>query len=351
MPRQIFISYARDDVKQIETLHEDLTHAGFDVFIDLELSGGREWWSSLLERIRRCDVFMPAVSATWLDSAACKLESDYAIDLDRAVFPIFLDEASSKLLPASLAARQGVRFDETDKRSILQLVADLHALPAPPPLPDPLPPAPPAPISYLRALHEKVAVTHETSRSEQELLLVELRRRLGSGADQAELAILLERFRRRDDLNVYVAEAIDDLLAPLDAVRDGTAAARSGREHASGEPSGRLDASRGRSVATAPPATTPAEERGTSDARSLEPDPVAPSASPPADTAGKSTLTWSYVCAAISVLFLPMIFGPIAMLLARRASKQGHPKGRQALKVAIWATMAGVVLGALLLAG
>lgn len=351
MPRRIFISYARDDVKQIETLHQDLTHAGFDVFIDLELSGGREWWDSLLERIGRCDVFMPAVSAAWLDSAACNLEADYAIDLDRAVLPIFLDAGSSKLLPASLAARQGVQVDETDKRSILQLVADVHALPAAPPLPDPLPPTPPAPISYLTALHEKVAVTHETSRSDQELLLAEFRRRLSVGEDQAELAILLKRFRRRDDLNVYVAEAIDDLLAPLDAVRDDTAAVRPVGEHASGEPRGRYDASAGGGVATALPATTPAESRVTWDPPPSEPDPVVTSASPATGMRGKSTLTWSYVCAAISVLFLPIIFGPIAMFLARRATKQGHPKGKQALKFAIWATIAGVVLGALFLAG
>lgn len=340
MARQIFISYARDDLEHVRSLHDDLTAAGFEVFFDLELTGGQSWWDSLLERIRRCDVFVPVVTTKWLESAACKLETGYANDVGRAVLPIFFQDGLSRLLPADLAAKQGVRLEEGDRRALLHLVADLNALPEQAPLPDPLPQPPAAPISYLTALHEKVATPHETSRRDQELLLAEFRRRLGSGEDRAELAILLRRFRRRDDLNVHVAEAIDALLDSLEP-----------------EPRTGRDPSREREYATS--AAGGSRRDGTTAAGSrtgrsspkpdAAPEPVRASTAPASPPPGKTKLTWSYVLAAIGVFFFPIVLGPIAMYLAHQAGKEGNPRSQQAMRVAITATIVGIILGAIVL--
>lgn len=331
MTRRIFISYARGDVDIVSALRDDLSDAGFDVFIDLELAGGHVWWDSLLERIRDCDVFMPAVSTRWLESAACKLETDYALDVERIVFPVFIGDGASKLLPASIRLNQGLPYSTTEKHEILHLIADLNMLPASKPPPEPLPASPPAPISYLTALRDKVAVQAETTRSEQELLLAEFRRRLSKGDDRAELEILLRRFRRRDDLNVFVAEGIDDLLGAPN--RNGDRRSTEQRDAAGGRERVRSD-----------------EQRASShdQAVSEPPQPRVDTAIPPG-VPGKTELVWSYVLAAISVLFVPILFGPAAIFLAHRAKKAGNPNGKQALGIAVAAMVVGFVLGFLVL--
>lgn len=59
----------------------------------------------------------------------------------------------------------------------------------------------------------------------------------------------------------------------------------------------------------------------------------------------------SYVMAAISTLFIPIIFGPIAIWLAHTAGKEGDPRAATAKTVAICCMIGGMVLGAALAVG
>lgn len=61
---------------------------------------------------------------------------------------------------------------------------------------------------------------------------------------------------------------------------------------------------------------------------------------------GGGKIVGSYICAAISVLILPIILGPLAIWLAHSAHEAGNPKGATARTVAICCMIAGFILGA-----
>ena len=54
----------------------------------------------------------------------------------------------------------------------------------------------------------------------------------------------------------------------------------------------------------------------------------------------------SYILAAISIIILPICFGPIAIILAAIASSRGDKRGITALIVAIACTIFGMIAGA-----
>jgi putative exporter of polyketide antibiotics len=76
---------------------------------------------------------------------------------------------------------------------------------------------------------------------------------------------------------------------------------------------------------------------------------VAVEPSVPAASSGRTSLIWSYILAAISVLFVPILFGPAAIFLGYRAGKAGNPNGKQAMTIAVIAMLVGFVLAALVL--
>jgi hypothetical protein len=50
--RQIFISYARSDAERVDALVEGLQQLRCGVWLDEELTGGQEWWDTVLSQIR-----------------------------------------------------------------------------------------------------------------------------------------------------------------------------------------------------------------------------------------------------------------------------------------------------------
>jgi hypothetical protein len=327
MALKIFVSYAREDRAVARSLCDDLSIVHYDTFMDDELSGGHAWWDTLLERIRSCDVFLPILSTHWLDSVPCSLEAQYAIELDRNLLPVAIEEVSPRLMPAPIAETQWVNYERVDKASALRLVAAIENLDPIRPLPDPLPVPPPVPISYLTRLQERVTVDSELARTEQELLLVELRRLAEVGDERDDVLFLATRFRSRHDLNVRVASDLDDLIAVLRGAREADETIEPPRPPGPPAPPRPADVAR-----WAPPL----------------PDPSWPPPAPrlPARS-GNAKIVAAYVLATIAVLVFPIVFGPIAILLANSARRAGNPHARTALIYAVAATVVGFVLGAL----
>lgn len=58
----------------------------------------------------------------------------------------------------------------------------------------------------------------------------------------------------------------------------------------------------------------------------------------------------AFVCAAISVLFFPIVFGPVAIVLAAVAMSRGEPLGTLALGLSIPAMLLGFLIGFLVYA-
>jgi hypothetical protein len=212
----IFISYNRGSLEAVKALAQDLGAATHEVWFDQQLTGGQRWWDSILARIRACDIFVFALTADSLDSEACGRELDYALHLRKPVLPVLLSDAvKTAHLPAAIAPIQFVDYCKQDKQAAFALVRAIAALDPAPPLPDPLPAPPPVPISYVVSLKEKIDNPAPLDYREQIALVIELRDRYRGGRPVDEVAPLLERLKRRDDLLAKVGREIDTVLAEI----------------------------------------------------------------------------------------------------------------------------------------
>ena len=80
---------------------------------DQQIIGGQTWWDHILDQIRRCDVFVAALSRAALDSLACRREWEYAAALGKPVLPVLVAEnVSTAQLPPVLAEKQYVDYRE-----------------------------------------------------------------------------------------------------------------------------------------------------------------------------------------------------------------------------------------------
>jgi hypothetical protein len=209
----VFLCYSRANSAAVAALAEDIRELGYHPWFDRELSGGQEWWNQILGRIRTCDVFVLALSGHSLESEACKREYTYASELGRPILPVLVERGLSyNLLPPALSTIQFVDYTESDRNAGLRLARAFSAVPAPGPLPEPLPPNPAVPISYLGGLTERIQAERELTFAEQTSLLVEVRRALGDPDTRGDALILAAKFRKRRDLLAVIADDLDELL-------------------------------------------------------------------------------------------------------------------------------------------
>lgn len=140
---RFFISYARTDKLAVQSLVSALETLNNETWIDRRLAGGQKWWEEILENIRRCDVFVVALSKHTLQSKACRLEYTYAKDLGKTILPVMVaGDFSVDDVLAEVAAVQFVDYRRPDEHAALALAKALRSLPKSAPLPAPLP-APP----------------------------------------------------------------------------------------------------------------------------------------------------------------------------------------------------------------
>src|SRR5262245_6056763 len=207
---KIFISYSRADLEAIKTLVEDLEDAGHASWFDQALTGGQRWWDNILANIRDCEVFISGLTPDSLESQACKRELDYAARLGKPILPVQLSEdLQPNLLPPGLSELQCINYCRQDKRAALALGRAIGALPKPSPLPDPLPAPPLVPVSYLSTLKEKIETESPLDYKEQITLVIELRDHFRQGRPAEEIAEMLNRLKKRDDLLAKAAHEIN----------------------------------------------------------------------------------------------------------------------------------------------
>jgi len=216
---QVFCSYPRARNTEMSRIAGQLEQLGQDVWLDRALSGGQEWWDTILERIRTCGCFVFLVCEESLRSRACRAELDYAEATDRTILPV----AVGPPVPDAVLPRSLSRLQRVDGSDSMQLARAMVQLPDPAPLPAPLPAPPPVPISYMDELAE-VLERPELRRSEQRDLLGTLRQRLRSEEDVPAALTLLRRLRRRSDVFADVAAEVDVELARHAAPGDGGSA-------------------------------------------------------------------------------------------------------------------------------
>jgi len=209
---QVFISYSGESRDMVKALVEDLQAFEHDPWFDQVLTGGHTWWSTVLEQILTCDLFIFALSPESLDSHACKLEYTYASGLQKRILPIMVsDGVSPNLLPPALSKIQYLDYRRVERASTLALLKVLDALPEAEPLPDEKPEAPEVPISYLGELKDRIESRDPMDGQTQAMLVLRLKQQLSNEKEAADVRLLLRTLRKRSDLLATVAAEIDAL--------------------------------------------------------------------------------------------------------------------------------------------
>lgn len=104
---KIFVSYSSLDRQTVTELVSDLIDLEQTVWYDQRLYGGQEWWNEILRQIRECEVFLPVLSPNYLKSNPCRIESRYADNLSRYIFPIrIVNDLEVTSVPQYLMKRQ-----------------------------------------------------------------------------------------------------------------------------------------------------------------------------------------------------------------------------------------------------
>jgi sugar lactone lactonase YvrE len=231
--RKVFVSYARVDRAQVDTLVEHLGFLGCQTWIDSSLQGGQQWWDEILTKIADCDVFLPVISRDALNSTACQREFDWAEALRKPVLPVAV-ERPSKALPSRLSMLQVIDyFDPAQReRNALSLAGALAALPAAPAPPQPMPTPPPAPLSYLTNLIELVSGRKHLDHEQQRQLLVQLESALRSvDPDERQGGLdILERFSSQENLYADVDRRLTWLKANTPSPSSSQPAAQPARQ-------------------------------------------------------------------------------------------------------------------------
>ena len=209
--RRLFLSYPRQNEPEAQALAAELQKLGQEVWLDSHLSGGQEWWNTILEQIRVCDCFIFVVNEASLASKACLAGFEYAHALGKLILPVATAvKIHDALLPKYLARTQRVEANDP-AQATHSLAKALLGLPSTPALPDPLPLEPPLPVSHLDTLAQ--AVTAATLDQSQQLSLVaELKQRMRNADEREAIRALLEQLQRRTDLYAFVAEDVKQLL-------------------------------------------------------------------------------------------------------------------------------------------
>jgi len=222
----IFVSHSSTDAEPVRTLVANLQAGGNQVWLDQDLTGGESWWSSILNQIRGCSVFVFAMSENSLQSEACALELTYARDLGLPILPVqiadlrgFRDHAiftfqaidyRNPTASAGIALMRAIREREQERQ----------------PLPDPLPSPPPPPYEYLLLLGTAIHGREAISPSDQEAIVKQLRQALREERDEGirtNVRTLLTELRARPEVTHRTVTEINELIGAAE-----TAARQSG---------------------------------------------------------------------------------------------------------------------------
>jgi WD40 repeat protein len=209
----IFISYSSKSRNVVETLAIDLEAMGYTVWFDKELTGGQDWWAEILNSIRRCHLFLFALTPESMDSYPCKLEYGYAYALNKRIMPVMLTDINIKILPTSLQKVQIVDYRQQNKVQALALTKALHGLPPAKPLPKPLPPKPDMPLPLIARLRDQID-SRSLKPDEQRVIVGKLKELLTRPDMANDAKMLLRQLQDRDDLPLKLKREINVSLNP-----------------------------------------------------------------------------------------------------------------------------------------
>lgn len=98
----MFISYAHKDKQEVYPVINKLLDDGFRVWYDDGIDPGTEWDENIAKHIEECGYFIPFISENYLKSSNCKDELNFARDLDKDRFLVYLENVN---LPSGMNMR------------------------------------------------------------------------------------------------------------------------------------------------------------------------------------------------------------------------------------------------------
>jgi WD40 repeat protein len=114
----VFISYSRRDLAFARLLHQGLLDNGFDAWIDWQdIAPSTEWLAEVYSAIESADTFVFIISQTSVASETCSLEIAHAIDNNKRLIPVVIDEVTPERVTPELAALNWLFFHAGDEFS------------------------------------------------------------------------------------------------------------------------------------------------------------------------------------------------------------------------------------------
>ena len=120
LPKQVFISHARNDKELAYYLAEELRKRGFRVWHDIESKPGEEWTSQIESALKDSDSMIAILNQNSYSSSYVRNELEYALfneDYKNRLLPVFIgseDEANFVRLPWVLTKLEYLRLPESE---------------------------------------------------------------------------------------------------------------------------------------------------------------------------------------------------------------------------------------------
>jgi hypothetical protein len=212
---KVFVSYSRHDDAAVRALVTDLGRATVRPWLDQELGGGDEWWSAILDHIRKAEVFILAVSERSLASELCRIQFKYAKALGVPIVAVQLGDVVSYSVESVLGTSTIEYRMPTPTSAFMLMGALLEGAAKRGNLPDPLPEPPGLPYEFLKTVGPQIHDPAELGAGAQAEIFAELRDALRDAEAPSIVAVAREQLlalRTRPDLIHAIANDIDVIL-------------------------------------------------------------------------------------------------------------------------------------------
>ena len=124
---QVFLSYAEEDLATREIVRYHLLQSGVTVWANtVDIRMGEDFEAAIQRGIEEADNVVYLISRASLASDYCQMEIDQALDLNKRIIPMLVEEIDVSLLPETIRKIQFINL--TDNQVAVDLEKDLAEL-------------------------------------------------------------------------------------------------------------------------------------------------------------------------------------------------------------------------------
>lgn len=98
----IFISYSHKDSDIVLQVIKELKNSSYRIWYDDGIDPGTEWDKNIAEHVEKCGYFIAFISNNYINSSNCKDELNFARDLEKKRFLVYIEEVD---LPSEMKMR------------------------------------------------------------------------------------------------------------------------------------------------------------------------------------------------------------------------------------------------------